>query len=505
MKIESNTAENDQGRSVLLSQLLAGCLDITPDQNRAVGELQINSRQVRTGDVFFALPGNRADGRDYIDQAIAKRAAAVVYEQQGTPRSPGIVDKTPVLGIRGLRDMLGMIASQYYGLPTQKLRVTGVTGTNGKTTTAYLLAQALDCCGIPCAYSGTVGSGMVDALKPSDLTTVDAISMQQRLAEYVDSGADALVMEVSSHGLDQGRVNGIGFDVGIFTNLSRDHLDYHHTMEQYYAAKRKLFEFSSLSVAVVNTDDAFGRKVAHYCQQRADRPKCVTFGTSGQELLYPENVIFNDQGIDFDTVLEGRSLHVHSRLVGQVNLHNLLAVICALQALGISSEEIAAVIPRLAPPPGRMEMFRGTPGIPAVVVDYAHTPNALECALISLGELCQGKLVAIFGCGGDRDQGKRPLMGQVAEKYADKVILTNDNPRSEPPEVIIEEIVSGMKCRPPIIFDRVEAIRQAINEHCEKDIILLAGKGHEKKQIVSGMALDFDDRKLVSKLLGGVS
>ena len=491
-------------RDCRLSELLGGYARIPSGLDRPVRKLRLDSRCVDAGDVFFAMPGSRSDGRDYIDQAVEQRAAAVVYEKAGARDTPDRVSDTPLLAIEGLRDALGHIASRFFGFPSRRTRVIGVTGTNGKTTVAYLVAQTLEHLGMPCAYLGTIGSGRVGALRHSDLTTTDSITLQSALADAVEGEIPAVAMEVSSHGLDQGRVNGVEFQIGIFTNLTRDHLDYHGTMQQYGLAKRKLFECPSLAAVVVNTDDAFGREIVRFCRANASI-RCFTYGLDDSAQLCPDNVELRHDGMSFDLDIGGSRIRLESTLIGRVNLGNLLAAVGALLAFGIPPVRIAEAFREMRPPPGRMDLLRGRGESPAVVVDFAHSPDALEHALSSLRELCRGNLVAVFGCGGERDPGKRPAMGTVAERHADSVILTSDNPRGEPPERIIADIARGMRLAPKICPDREAAIRLAIESSGRDDMVLVAGKGHERQQIVGDEVLDFDDRERVLKLLGTVS
>lgn len=494
----------DEKRNWRLGELLDGYVDVASDQDRPVGKLALNSRDVESGDVFFAMPGSQADGRDYIDMALERKAAAIVYEKAGAGLETDQVDNVPLLAVHGLREVLGPIASRYYGFPSNRLRVLGVTGTNGKTTVAYLIAQALDYLDTPCAYFGSIGTGQVGDLQHSELTTLDSIQLHGSIAEAVRSEFLALAMEVSSHGLDQGRVNGVEFDVGIFTNLTRDHLDYHGTFEKYGLAKRKLFEFPGMLVMVINTDDAFGREMAEFCRTET-AADCLTYGINQGADICPKNIEFGPRRTAFELNLEGQCRSMESTLIGRINLSNILATVGALQSLQMRPEDIVEAIRHVSAPPGRMELLRGSCRLPGVVVDYAHTPDALENALCSLRELCSGKLIAVFGCGGERDTGKRPLMGAIAERYADKVILTSDNPRREPPEQILEAIKSGMQSSPEVCPDRGEAIRLAIEQSAQDDLILVAGKGHERYQMTNEGVLNFSDSRRVKELLEAVS
>ena len=495
--------------NVRLSEILSGVAALKPTDDRLVGRLQLDSRHVECGDVFVALPGILADGRDYIPEAIHHQASAVLYESQDyevheseSEKEPG--ENTPLIGIDGLKGKLGRIASVYFRNPSSALKVIGVTGTNGKTTTTYLIGQALERLGLSCGYSGTLGTGKIGSLQISDLTTMDVISMHRQLADFCSMRMAAVSLEVSSHGLDQGRVNGVEFDIAILTNLSRDHLDYHHSMEEYGWAKRKLFDFPSLRVAVVNSDDAFGQNLIRYLEKHRADLHCLTYGLVNADLA-PCNLEVSDCEIQFDLSYQGDSGRIRIALTGAINVLNVLATVGALIGLGYRVGEIAEVMPELSPPPGRMELFTNQPRQPGVVVDYAHTPDALEQALNSLKSLCCGELIVVFGCGGDRDQEKRPQMGSIAERLADRVIITDDNPRFESPEVIVEQILQGMKSRPTVIHDRKMAIRQAIQSSTAGDLILLAGKGHETRQITGDEARQLCDRQLVRELLEQLS
>ena len=499
-----------------LSELLSGIATLHSNQDRLVGALQLSSIRVAPGDVFIALPGMTTDGRDYIPDAIKRHASAVLYESEGAEisashnKAPDT--KTPVIGIRNLKSKLGEIASRYYNNPSKDLKTIGITGTNGKTTTAYLVSQAMELLGLSCGYTGTVGTGKIGSLKKSDLTTVDVISMHQQLAEFKHDGLVAACMEVSSHGLDQGRVNGVFFDVAVFTNLSQDHLDYHGSMDKYAKAKQKLFEFPSLSAVVINVDDEFGRSLASHCIAKRPDLNCITYGLSsdgvenvnhghGVRNLGPCNLLVSGSGTQFDLAFDNKSMHIESQLLGLVNVPNILATIGVLIGLQVECEKIEKVIPKLSPPPGRMEVFRNRLDQPSVIVDYAHSPDALKRALQSVKPLCRGKLTVVFGCGGDRDKDKRPQMGRIAENLSDRVILTDDNPRFEAPDSIIENIVSGMDKVPTVIRDRKLATVEAIRSSGAGDLILLAGKGHEATQTEGTEIKYLCDREFVPTLL----
>ena len=514
-------------RSHSLGALLAGLATVESRDERDIHGLSLDSRRVSANDLFIAVPGEERDGRDYIPQAVQNGAVALACEkspreksstaslaqtaEQAPKQSPEQHDYgVPGFDIKGLKEHIGIIADRFYAHPSAQLRLIGITGTNGKTTCAYLLAQALDLLGQRCALMSTVGTGFINALQPSALTTADAVATHRRLAALLADGADAVCVEASSHGLAQGRVNGVAFDVALFTNLSRDHLDYHRSMERYGRAKGKLFRFAGLHSAVVNVDDPFGRQLL--TEHRAAHVLGYGLGAKDGADLRPLNLRLDENGIAFEVEYRGPTSRarapVHSPLIGELNVPNLLAVIATLVACGYDLAQIAAAVSRCRPPPGRMELLSpGGPGPPspsrpAVVVDYAHTPDALERALVSLSELCRGKLWVVFGCGGDRDRGKRPLMGAVAERLADRVIVTDDNPRTENPATIVAQIVKGMEAgataKVTVRHDRRRAIETAIAGAAAGDIVLVAGKGHETTQTIGGRVRELNDRDIVA-------
>jgi UDP-N-acetylmuramoyl-L-alanyl-D-glutamate--2,6-diaminopimelate ligase len=452
-----------------------------------VTSLCADSRAVKPGDVFVAMRGHRVDGRAFVADAVARGAVAVLNET-----GKEVEAEVPVLAVPDLAALSGEIAHLVYGRPSERLWMAGVTGTNGKTSVSQWIAQAMELFECPCAIIGTLGNGFPGRLSESPNTTPDAITLHRLLAGFLGQGAVACAMEVSSIGLDQHRVAGIHFDVATFTNLTRDHLEYHGSMENYAAAKGKLFEQAGLAAAVVNLDDPFG---AELDEKLAGRMRIIgyTLGSkvSRGETLAARDLSMSGAGITF--MLNG--VPCSAPLVGRFNASNLLAVIGSLLAGEEELEDIAAVLPRLTPPPGRMQIVGGD-DLPLIVVDYAHTPDALEKALATLRETAAargGKLVCVFGCGGDRDAGKRPLMGAIAESLADRVLVTSDNPRSESPEAIVDDIDRGMKARPEIEIDRAQAIRRVVREADARDVILLAGKGHEPYQEIMGVRHPFSD------------
>jgi UDP-N-acetylmuramoyl-L-alanyl-D-glutamate--2,6-diaminopimelate ligase len=463
-----------------------------------------DSRRVQPGDVFVAFPGAQVDGRDFIRQALAKGAAAVIADATGGVATKVGAGNSPIIEVPGLAALSGELAHLVYGRPSEHLWLAGVTGTNGKTSVSQWIAQAMNALQHRCTVIGTLGNGFLAALDESPNTTPGAITLHAALAGFLARGADSCAMEVSSIGLDQGRVNGAAFDVAVFTNLTRDHLDYHGTMAAYAVAKEKLFFAPGLAAAVLNLDDPVGRDLAAKLQ---GRPNARTIGYAltdndggcADETLRAENLGMNAAGVEFDL----RGVRFAAPVVGRFNVSNLLAVIGALMTRGERLEDIAVALRGIQPPPGRMQALGGTHE-PLLVVDYAHTPDALENALGVLRETAaarDGKLICIFGCGGDRDPGKRSQMGTIAERLADSVVLTSDNPRSEDPQAIIDGILAGFARPPRVQPDRGRAIADAVADADERDVILIAGKGHEPYQEIAGVRHPFSDTEAAKSAL----
>lgn len=480
-----------------------------------------DTRRLQPGDVFFAyVLGNErlaTDGRPHIDKAIAAGASAVIYEADGFDWPHG--DAVPHLPVSQLHWLAGPIAAGWYGIGARGLAVTGITGTNGKTSCAQWLARLLQSAGTPCATIGTLGTGFPDALRITGFTTPDAVQLQASLAELNDAGARAIAMEVSSHGLEQGRVAGTGFGVAVLTNLTQDHLDYHGTMAEYEAAKALLFQWDGLRAAVINRDDAMGGRLLAGNAAAVSAPQVIEYGIDGKagataargQWLRATDVRATALGTAFHVDGSFGSADVTTPMIGAFNVSNLLAVLGAALAQGVAWDAAVAGLRQLTPVDGRMELFGGHDA-PLAVVDYAHTPDALVQTLTALrpvAEARQGRLWCVFGCGGDRDATKRPLMGGVAERLADDVVLTSDNPRSEDPLDILEQIADGMqdRSRARLIEDRAAAILYAIKHAAPADVVLVAGKGHEATQEVQGRKRPFSDREHVRLTLGtrGVS
>lgn len=462
--------------------------------------LTADSRQVTAGGVFLAYPGPQRDGRLFIADAIAKGATMVIWEREGFDWRPEW--QVEQIAVNGLQSQIGLIASRFYGHPTEKLWCIGVTGTNGKTTVTHWLAQAYRHLQQQAAVIGTLGNGRLEAaglagLRPSHNTTPGPVELQACLAQFVAQSVDVVAMEVSSHGLDQGRVNGVAFDIAVLTNLTRDHLDYHQTMQAYQAAKRKLFDWPTLRTAVINAEDAFGATLI--ADLRAAGRPVLSYGIAQGDV---RAVVVKQQATGFVLQIEtpqgaGR---VTLNALGQFNVYNALAVVATLLANDVPLLAALAAVSAVVPVPGRMQMFGGVDQ-PLVVVDYAHTPDALEKALHSLRAQASGKLWCVFGCGGDRDSGKRADMGRIASQLADRVVVTSDNPRSEPPQQIIDMILQGAGGDYVVEPDRASAIALAVRSAQAGDVVLVAGKGHENYQEIQGVRVAFSDADCVRSAL----
>ena len=490
-----------------LRDLLAPWVPALPA--RALREMTLDSRVAASGDLFVALVGHQADGRRYIPQAIAQGVAAVIAEAEGEANDGEIREMhgVPVIYLSQLNQRLSALAGRFYREPSSALRLVGVTGTNGKTTTAQLLAQWSQLLGETSAVMGTVGNGLLGNVKPTENTTGSAVDVQQVLANLAEQGASFAAMEVSSHGLVQNRVSALKFAASVFTNLSRDHLDYHGDMAGYEAAKWLLFSEHDYGHAIINADDEVGRNWL----ARLPDAIAVTMEDNLQpgcrgRWLKATNVHYHDGGATVRFSSTWGDGEIESRLMGAFNVSNLLLALATLLVLDYPIEELLKTAPSLQPVCGRMEVF-SAPGKPTVVVDYAHTPDALEKALQAARLHCNGKLWCVFGCGGDRDKGKRPIMGGIAEQYADVVVVTDDNPRTEEPNAIVADILVGMldAGRAHVVSGRAEAVTNAIMQASENDVVLVAGKGHEDYQIVGTRRLDYSDRVTVARLLGVVA
>ncbi len=464
-----------------------------------------DSRQVRPGDAFAAFRGARGDGRTFIADAIARGASAVLWEAQGFQwNSDWRVANHPV---ENLQAKLGAIADFIYGSPSQALWVVGVTGTNGKTSCSQWIAQCLDRCSRRAAVIGTLGNGFVGALEAATHTTPDAALVHEMLSRYKTAGALAVAMEVSSHGLDQGRVNAVAFDIAMFTNLTRDHLDYHGTLAAYGAAKAKLFAWSGLHASVINVDDPFGQSLVDGAKARGR--KVLTYGLADADVT-AAGLATTAQGIALSVATPWGRGDVQTPLVGAFNAANALGCLAVLLASEVPLADALPALAHVVPPPGRMQRLGGGER-PVVVIDYAHSPDALEKVLTALRPAVAegGELVCVFGCGGDRDAGKRPEMGRIASALSERVIVTTDNPRNEDPATIASEIVRGIRDGGNrhwmVDLDRATAINAAISGTGPGDVVLIAGKGHEDYQEVNGVRTPFSDAETAAAALEGRS
>ncbi len=487
------------GPNAVVMETLAWVREVAPTAARR-RDLQLDSRKVKPGDIFLALPGAAVDGRSFIDVAVRHGAAAAVVEANGyVKRNVGI----PVRPVPHLRSMLGPLAASFYGQPSTSLLSVGVTGTNGKTSCSQWIAQLLTRSGRRCGVIGTIGIGFPDEpFSDSPLTTPDPVSLQREVRQLLDAGAQALAMEVSSIGLDQGRVAGMKFDVALYTNLTRDHLDYHGTMERYEAAKALLFDWPTLSHAVVNLDDAAARRLIPRLVDRGVRTIGYTATAAAGDprlahVLSAEKIRTTPDGLAFIAKMDGAGVAVEVPVVGHYNISNLLGVVGVAISCGGNFAAAVAALPHLAPPLGRMQRIV-QPDAPLAVVDYAHTPDALAQALQALRPLSdarRGRLWVVFGAGGDRDQGKRAPMGAAAAGGADVVVVTSDNPRTEDPSAIVAQIALGARGAGELVcvLDRSEAIAHAVGKAAAEDVVLVAGKGHEDYQIVGTRKQPYSD------------
>lgn len=467
-------------------------------------EMTLDSRSVKTGCLFVAVKGHSVDGRQYIEQAIQAGAGAVLAECDAINEHLQIrlQQNVPIISYYQLPAHLSHIADEFYGKPSQQLTLVGVTGTNGKTTIAQLLAQWTQLLGCRPAVMGTIGNGLYGQVKPAANTTGSAVEIQSSLAGFVQQGADFAAIEVSSHGLVQYRVEALQFAAVIFTNLSRDHLDYHQTMENYATAKKRLFSELNSTHQIINADDEIGAQWLSELTNAVAVSCNPEFQPTQKTWLKLTALSFGNQGANIQFSSSWGDGELKSRLIGVFNVSNLLLVSAALLSLGYSLADLVRTVSQLGGVCGRMEMFNA-PHKPTVIVDYAHTPDALEKALQAARVHCGGKLWCVFGCGGDRDGGKRPLMAKVAEQFADCVIATDDNPRTEDNKKIMADIAAGFSHPQAVqvIHNREQAIQTAIKSAVENDVILIAGKGHEDYQIIGTTKHYFSDQDVVKKYL----
>lgn len=484
-----------------LADLLQGYADAPPLPVRGIAG---DSRQLRNGYVFFACQGINSHGLDYLADAKAAGASAVVYDASTADR-PDDNDML-VVAVDHLGDKLGEIANRFFGRPSEALRVVGVTGTNGKTTVAWLVAQCAQLLGVRCAYLGTLGYGVDEIEGEEGMTTPAVVELHDRLAGFVEQGAEFAAVEVSSHALSQGRVDGVHFEAALFTNLTRDHLDYHSDMREYFETKARLFLESDVRNRIINLDSAFGTQLAARCG-----PEVVTVSTkldratNGRPYVFVRSVVLNEQGSDVAFVSSWGDGRFTLTLPGNFNVANAVIALALMLQQGVPMDAACDVLSTVQAPPGRME--RVAADGPSVYVDYAHTPNAIEVALRALRPHCRGNLWCVFGCGGQRDTGKRPLMAESAERLADRIVITSDNPRAEDPQQIIDDVVAGL-ARPEsatIIEDRAAAIAWVVTQANPADIVLIAGKGHEKYQQTGTENRPFSDYAVAEAALAAAA
>lgn len=474
--------------------LLEGWCDTVPDV--IITGIDSDSRRVTKGQAFLAVAGASTHGMKHVLQAQVRGAAVVIHD--GLAEVPAL--EIPAVEVPQLGQLLSSIGARFFHSPSDHLTVAGVTGTNGKTSTAHFIAQSWQRTSADAGIIGTIGFGPLGKLKPADMTTPDPISLQEMLSDCLDEGVGRLAMEVSSHALDQGRCDDVAFDAAVLTNLSRDHLDYHGTMEAYAAAKRRLFIDAHPRFAVINFDDAFGKSLA---AEVSNGTEVFTYGTNGSSELRGAVLQMDSQGMTVNLASPWGGGEIRTGLLGAFNVSNLLAAAATLALLGMPWNQVMHQLEMMRPVPGRMHCMGGDVSQPVVVVDYAHTPDALHKALSALRSHLHGRLVCVFGCGGERDSGKRPLMAQAAESLADRLVITSDNPRGEDPSAIIRDMVNGLEQpeKARVVVDRAAAIRQAVLESTSGDIVLIAGKGHEAWQEVNGQKIPFSDEAAVDAAL----
>ena len=479
-------------RPITLAELLQGFADAPA---LPISGIASDSRQLRRGFLFLACQGISSHGADYLDQAIEAGVVAVAYDA-ATAKLPAVNVGVPMIAVENLSRHLGTIANRYFDSPSAAMQVIGITGTNGKSTVAWIIAQCKQRLGEACGYIGTLGSGIGEINIDGSMTTPATIELHRQLADFRTDDAVCAALEVSSHALVQNRVDGIAFDTVLFTNLSRDHLDYHGDMQNYGDAKARLFVEYSARQRIINLDSEFGSQLAERCGQdviivstKFDRV------ANGRPYVFVRSVVANENGSQVRLSSSWGDGEIALPLPGEFNVANAVIVLALLLSQGVPIEKACAVLGEVEAPPGRMQRVLPVAGRATVFVDYAHTPDALEVALRALRTHCRGKLWCVFGCGGDRDAGKRPLMGRVAERHADHVVITSDNPRNEAPGEIIAAIAGGLEHseNATLLEDRAAAIAWAIKEARSNDVVLIAGKGHENYQILGDERRDFSD------------
>ena len=460
-----------------------------------ISDISSDSRSLKPGDLFLACGGANSHGLDYVADAVTAGVAAIAWDSS-TAKGPAAEVGVPMIAVPDLAKHLGEIANRFYARPVEAVKVVGVTGTNGKTTVAWLIAQCCEHLGETCGYLGTLGAGVGEVAGGDGMTTPGAIELHRNLADFRDAGAEWAAIEVSSHALSQDRIAGVSFDTVLFTNLSRDHLDYHGSMQRYAEAKARLFLDYPATHRVVNIDSEFGAELAARCGQDV-----VTVSTrfdrvaNDRPYVFVRSVVARGDGSNVRIASSWGTREFHLPLPGDFNVANAVIVLAAMLVHGVPLKEACETLATVSAPPGRMERVPAGDGLPAVYIDYAHSPEALDVALSALRKHCAGRLWCVFGCGGDRDAGKRPQMGRVAEKRADVLVITNDNPRNEAADAIIDGILEGLAApgEATVIEDRAAAIAWAVENARPDDVILVAGKGHEDYQLIGSQRLDFSD------------
>ena len=498
-----------------LADLTAGLATEPVPGDIVVRDITLDSRAASPGSLFLACRGRTSHGLTFAQQAVARGASAVLYEDTAGQGKPDLGSDIFVAAVPELSQHVGTIADRFFGAPSAAVTVVGITGTNGKTTCAWLLAQALQYCDRPAAYMGTLGFGVPPSIKATEHTTPDAVSVHRQIATLRDLGAECVCMEVSSHAIDQDRVGAVRFNTAAFTNLTRDHLDYHGTMEAYGAAKARLFQWPSLTHRVINVDDAFGAELATQLSSSrlviTSRAPAPVASLKHAEQVRAVRATPEPAGLAIDIESSWGNVGLTVPLIGEFNVDNVLTVLAVLLAWNIPLAQAVTAVEKCRAPSGRMELFGGQAPEPLAIVDYAHTPDALVKALHAARLHCRGQLRVVFGCGGDRDSGKRPLMGGVAAELADDIIVTDDNPRTEDPARIVADILAGISKQPgakpleaiAVEHDRARAIQIALRRSGPGDVVLIAGKGHEDYQIYGTVRRPFRDQSVVSAELQG--
>ena len=489
-----------------LVDLLEGWAEVqASDANTTITGLSLDSRITQAGDLFFAIQGSQTHGLEFCEQAVIDGAAGIIWEQGEGAGQGQLPDSVPNIMVPALQQKVGFIAKRFYHDPSSRVSVIGVTGTDGKTSVSQLIAQAFKQLKVACGVIGTLGYGIYPDLESGSRTTPDAISIQALLSHFVEKKVSHAVIEASSHGLRQGRLNGTMVDTAVFTNLSRDHMDYHRSLNDYIESKRILFQMPNLQHAVINIDDEFGHQLASELDERVN---VITYSHDNfcphlGAYIYAKEICSAWKTTTIVIESSWGNATVETRLYGRFNVSNMLATIGALLASGYSFQDIVKAVSLVSTVPGRMEAVTDAHDVPTVIIDYAHTPQALKNVLQALRDRSAGKLWCVFGCGGNRDSGKRKLMARTVERFADYAVVTDDNPRSEDPETIIRDVITGFSSSAnySLIPGRRQAIEYAINHAAHEDTVLIAGKGHETVQVINNEVIPFDDKEVAATYL----